>query len=489
MNSHRFSFPRRAGALLVLLALVFTTLGACSIGKPKFDPKNPVVITVWHYYNGTVLDAFDALVQRFNETVGMDKGIIVEGYAYGSVSELENNVIASVNKEVGSAALPNVFASYADTAYAAEKVGILANLDDYFTKSKQEEYADSYIEEGKIGFDGELRIFPIAKSTEVFMLNDTDWKPFAEAYNLSYDNLTTLESLAEVSKQYYEWTDARTPDVPNDGKAFYGRDSTANMFIIGSMEFGEEIFQVEGGKGEINVSEKVMRKFWDCYYVPYISGYFSSYGRYRSDDVKTGELLSYIGSTSSSEFFPASVTVNDATYPIDCKIMPVPHFENSEKYLVQQGAGMVVTKNEPLYELASAEFLKWFTDVDNNTVFSALSGYMPVKKAAISYEFISEKLKETGQSISVITDETLRIALVEMSDSKLYTNKAFEGGAAARNVLGSNLQNKAVADREKVINLLDDGASLKDAVAGFASDEQFAEWLAAFEAELQKTIA
>jgi multiple sugar transport system substrate-binding protein len=488
MTKHRFNFLRRISALLVSLSLIVASFSACSNDTPKFNAKNPITITVWHYYNGIVLDAFESLVQQFNKTIGMDKGIIVESYTYGSVSELEKNVLASANKDVGSAALPNVFASYADTAYAAEKEGILANLGDYFTESEQAEYADSYIEEGKIGLDGELRIFPIAKSTEIFMLNDTDWKPFAEANNLSYDNLTTLESLAAVSKQYYEWTDALTPDVSNNGKAFYGRDSIANMFIIGSMEFGEEIFRVEGGKGEININKDIMRKFWDYYYVPYISGYFSSYGRYRSDDVKTGEILAYIGSTSSSEFFPSSVTVDDLSYPIDCKIMPVPHFENSAKYLVQQGAGMVVTKGEPLYELASAEFIKWFTDVENNTVFSAMSGYMPVKKEAISYEFISGKLAETGQSISLITDETLRIALAEMSDSKLYTNKAFEGGAAARNVLSSNIQNKAIADREAVTLLLKGGASLKEAVAGYISDEKFNEWLAGFETELQATI-
>ncbi|GHU93562.1 lipoprotein [Clostridia bacterium] len=481
---------RRAAALLTALVLVAALLGGCSSdGKAKLNPKNPVTVTVWHYYNGAVLEAFDALMRTFNETVGMKKGIIVESYGYGSVSELEKAVIASANKEIGSAEGPNVFASYADTAYEAEKKGILADLGDYFTQSEQEEYMPSYIDEGKIGLNGELRIFPVAKSTELFMLNDTDWTPFAEANDLGYDNLSTLEGLVEVARLYYEWTDALTPDVSDDGKAFYGRDSMANMFIIGSMEFGEEIFQVENGKGRINVNREVMRKLWDTYYVPYVNGYFSSYGRYRSDDVKVGELLAYIGSTSSAEFFPSEVTLeNGDTYSVTAKILPTPHFEGANKVLVQQGAGMVVTKSTPTLELASVEFLKWFTDVDNNIAFSALSGYLPVKKQAVDYEFMSEKLKRNGQSVSVITDETLRIALGEMKVSALYTNKAFGGGAGARTVLGNSLQDKAVADREAVERLIKNGVGHDEAVARFATDEAFGAWVSDLTARLESAV-
>ncbi|GHU80886.1 lipoprotein [Clostridia bacterium] len=488
MKRHVIKRLRQAAALFTAFALTAALFGGCSQAKVKPDPKNPVTITVWHYYNSTLLDAFDTLVRTFNETVGLEKGIIVESYGYGNVSELEKAVIASANKEVGSADIPNIFASYADTAYETEKMGILANLGDYFPESEQQEYLTSYIEEGKIGLDGELRIFPIAKSTEIFMLNDTDWQPFAQANGLGYDALSTIEGVVSVSKQYYEWTDAKTPDIPNDGKAFYGRDSIANMFIIGLMEFGEEIFQVEGGKGSLNINTEAMRKLWDCYYVPYISGYFTAYGRFRSDDAKVGELLAYVGATSSAEYFPREVTIDGATYAVEAKVLPVPHFENAKKVLVQQGAGMLVTKGSALEEFASVEFLKWFTNVDNNTVFSALSGYMPVKKQASDYDFMAAKLKENNQPMSAITDETLRIAFGEMASSTLYTSKAFGGGAAARGILENHLQDKAKADRVLIIQLMENGESLETATAKYATDEAFSAWLADITAKLQDAV-
>lgn len=77
----------------------------------------------------------------------------------------------------------------------------------------------SYLEEGAFSNDGSLKIFPIAKSTEVFMLNKTDWDRFAESTGASMDDLKTIEGITRTAQEYYEWTDSLTPE-PNDGKAF-----------------------------------------------------------------------------------------------------------------------------------------------------------------------------------------------------------------------------------------------------------------------------
>lgn len=86
--------------------------------------------------------------------------------------------------------------------------------------------------EGYFNQDGALYLFPVAKSTEITMLNKTDWEPFAEAAGTTVDELATTEGIVQVAQRYYEWTDAQTPDVPAAGKAFYGRDSMSNYFLI-----------------------------------------------------------------------------------------------------------------------------------------------------------------------------------------------------------------------------------------------------------------
>lgn len=486
-NKAIFRMLKRAVALTLVAALVLVPLSGCS--DVRLDKKNPVTITVWHYYNGAIMNAFETMVQSFNNTVGAEMGIIVEGHGYGSVSDLEAAVLSSAKDEVGSTKIPNIFASYADTAYEAERMGILADLSTYFSKKEQEEYLDSYIEEGKIGLNGELRIFPIAKSTEVLMLNDTDWAVFAAECGVNYSDLGSIEALTKTAKLYYEWTDAKTPDVSNDGKAFYGRDSIANMFIIGSKEFGVEIFNAKNGEAETAVDESVMRKIWDNYYVPYISGYFTSYGKFRSDDAKVGDILAYVGSTSSASYFPTEVTINEETHPVSSVILPAPNFENAQKVMVQQGAGMVVTKGTPEEEYASLQFLKWFTEKSNNTVFAALSGYMPVKKDAVDYDGMLSELTNSGHTMNPITQETLRVALNEIKTSELYTNKAFKGGAEARSILDHSIQDKAVADRELVKQRLGGEQSLEQAIEPFIGEAEFQAWLNELKTKLANAVA
>lgn len=102
----------------------------------------------------------------------------------------------------------------------------------YFTEDELSRYVDSYIQEGYFNQDGALYLFPVAKSTEITMINKTDWEPFAEATGTTVEELATTEGIAEVAQRYYEWTDEQTPDVPDDGKAFYGRDSMSTILSL-----------------------------------------------------------------------------------------------------------------------------------------------------------------------------------------------------------------------------------------------------------------
>ena len=75
------------------------------------DTQQPVQVTVWNYYNGQQLNAFDALAKEFNDTVGKEKGIVVEGHSQGSVNDLVKSVLDSVNRKAGASELPSIFAA------------------------------------------------------------------------------------------------------------------------------------------------------------------------------------------------------------------------------------------------------------------------------------------------------------------------------------------------------------------------------------------
>lgn len=52
-------------ALLLLAVMLISLFSGCASGEKQtnlLDPKSPVSITVWTYYNGAQLDAFNLLV-------------------------------------------------------------------------------------------------------------------------------------------------------------------------------------------------------------------------------------------------------------------------------------------------------------------------------------------------------------------------------------------------------------------------------------------
>lgn len=379
-------------ALLCIIVLLLCTGCSSNNAAPQ-----PISITVWTYYNGTLLESFNALVKTFNETVGKEKGIIVETYSQGSVNELEASVMQSAEGKVGAAAMPNIFSAYADTAYALDKLGLVVDVSRYLTADERAAYVDNYLTEGDFGQTGSIKIFPVAKSTELLFLNETDWQPFAEATGTQESEMLTIEGLLAVAERYYNWTDAQTA-TPDDGKALFGRDAMANYLLIGAQELGCTIFEVDGdGRLTLHFDRDIIRKLWDSYYVPFIKGYFSAAGRFRSDDIKTGNLLCYVGSSSSGTFFSSRVITSDTeSHDITLKVLPCPKFADGESFAVQQGAGMVVTAGDEAKVRASVEFLKWFTLPENNISFSVGSGYMPVTKAANNMDTI----KAAGLTLS-----------------------------------------------------------------------------------------
>lgn len=478
---------KRAAAAAVVLALLLSGCGGKTAEQEKksaLDPKNPVTITVWNYYTGAQQETFDKLTEEFNEGKGKELGIIVKASSEGGIADLEENVLAAAEKKVGAKDVPNIFAAYTDTAYKVDKMGLVADLNEYLTAEEKEEYIASYIKEGEFADDESLKIFPVAKATEIFMLNKTDWDKFAAATGASLDNIATIEGLTETAQKYYEWTDSLT-EQPDDGKAFFGRDAVANYMIVGAMQLGTEIFQKDkDGNVTIDFPENVARKLWDNYYIPYINGYFSAVGRFRSDDIKTGNIISFVGSSSGATFFPDKVILNDEdSYPIETEVLQAPQFEGSKGFAVQQGAGMVVTKGKDAEVEGAVEFLKWFTDTQQNAYFSAASGYLPVKKEANAFK-VMEKESDGTEKV----DKVLKVSIDTVNNNILYTTPAHENGTAVRNVLEYSMSDKAQADYEAINAEVAAGTSRAEAAAKYNTDENFKEWYQSIKNELKTTL-
>ncbi|WP_139653725.1 extracellular solute-binding protein [Raoultibacter phocaeensis] len=485
---------KRIGKQSVVAVILAATLFVSGCASPQetpeeqaLDPSNPVQVEVWTYYNGHQQQAFESLVADFNATKGKEVGVSVTHASQGGVNDLAAAVTASAEELVGAGSMPSIFLTYADTAYVIDRMGKVADLDPYFTAEEKGAFIDSFLAEGDFAGDGGLKLLPISKATETVQINMTDWAPFAEQTGSTLDEFETIEGITALSQRYYEWTDAQTPDVADDGKPFFGRDSMANYLITGSKQLGHELFAVKDGVCTPDIDTDAMRALWDNYYVPLINGYFSAEGRYRSDAIKTGDLICYLGSSSSVVYFPAEVTVDDQTsYPIEFGALAAPRFSEGVACAPQQGAGFAVAKSDERTELACVEFLKWLTEKEQNTSFSIEAGYIPVTQEACTYENIAavaEGMEDTHENYLINLEATL-----ETVSDGVYANAPFAGGVDARAVLETSMSDAAIADREQVLAAIASGESREEAVASLNTDERFEAWLESFTRELTATL-
>ena len=197
---------------VLLVALALLTAGcAKAAGKSPLNPKEPVTVSMWHNFGGEMQTTIDALIDEFNSTVGRDQGIIINVTAITSSAELQKSLNMIASGDPGAPAMPDIATAYPKTAILFQQKGMLANLDDYFTEEELAGYVPQFVEEGRIG--NGLYVFPISKSTEILYLNQTLFDQFAVENQVTMECFSTFEGLADAAQKYYDWTDAKTPDV------------------------------------------------------------------------------------------------------------------------------------------------------------------------------------------------------------------------------------------------------------------------------------
>lgn len=461
-RKYRYLLP-----LLLCLLLLPVLTGCSAAANTKTNSDTPQIVVIWHYYNGAQKASFDNMVQEFNESVGKEQGIVVEAVSKGSIGEMNQALSDSVEKRIGADPLPQITAAYADMAYLLEQQGLLADMNPYLTAEERARYVDAYMEEGYFNGDA-LWLFPTAKSTEMLTVNMTDWETFAAETGAEISDFQTWEGVVSLAQRYYDWS---------DGKAMFGRDAFANYMLVGSYQLGHDIFSVHNNKVTLDFDKQVMKRLWDCYYTPYISGYFAAGGKFRSDDMKTGNVIAYVGSSASATYTPATVSFeNGSSYDITCQLLPLPIFAGTAPCAVQQGAGMTVLKSNQEAEAAAVTFLKWFTEPERNLEFCIQAGYLPVTKEANNEAALEKVLQDSQLEVSEIMKQGLTVGVNIVTDYQLYSVKPFESGAEARTILDTAMPQKAALDKAAIDELVAGGMDRQEAIALYDTEENFTKW-------------
>ena len=238
------------------------------------------------------------------------------------------------------------------------------------------EIINPLIEEGKI--DDKLSVFPLAKSTEVLFVNKTLFDRFAKETGASVEQLSTWEGLFQVAQKYYDWTNAKTPDIDNDGKTFFAHDYHFNYLQVGVESMGESFFEGDGIKDSVE-----LKRAFKLYADAAINGTIWVNEGFATEPLRTGEVISSVASSASVLYYDDYVTYDDNTTEfVEFIALPVPVFEGADNLVMQRGAGVCTIKSIPEKEKAAATFLRWITSPENNTRLVTQLGYMPVTEKA-----------------------------------------------------------------------------------------------------------
>ena len=472
--------------LLLSLLVVVMAGTACSTASQKktaLDPKNPVSITLWHYYVGDNKIALEKAVDEFNKSVGSEKGVVINAVAKGSIVDLEEAITNSAKGVINAEPMPDLFSCYPDKGLEIDQLGKLCDLNDYFTKDEQNSYVDEFLKSEK---DDEKRLLniPIVKSTELLYVNKTAWNAFVSQSGLNDSALSTFEGIYDAARAYYQWTDAQTPETAGDGKSLMGFDSVANYIIIGNKQLGTEIIDGTDSKAVLNRAD--LKKVFDLYYGGMCLGYFNAVSKFRSDDIKAGDLVAYVGSSSGAAYFPTWIEKDNTQSPIEFLALSYPVFAGGIPTAIEQGAGMSVTKSTPAKEEGSALFLKWFTAKEQNINFAMTTGYLPVEKAA--YENTDFKASLDAMSAGDQSEKNVAavygIALDQIMNADTYASTPFDESYDLRTILEKSLMTTTVAGRQDAAAFRAQGMSEQEVLDALNLDARFDAWLASLRSQL-----
>ncbi|ATW25155.1 extracellular solute-binding protein [Candidatus Formimonas warabiya] len=484
----------RIWLFLTTLLLVLPLFSSCASSSPKLDPDSPVVLTIWHHYLAEQKLVFDTYIDEFNRTTGKEKGIVIKAYSMDNSGDIHQKIIQAANNEPGAPKMPDMATVYPDTAYTLYNMGQLVPVEKYMEQKRLDQYVGSFLEEGRLTDDSGICVFPIAKSTELLFINNTVYSRFLEDYNrrnpanpLSEEMLGTFEGIMKTAQAYYSWTDAKTPGIPNDGAALFGYDAVSNFAVVGYRQLEDSFFRVHGQSGAVNLASPAFEKIWDFYYVPMALGYFGAYSFYRSEDVQTGDLVMYTGSTAGANFFPKTVTYQDNTkLNAELKVLPYPVFEGGKKAAAQQGAGVAIIKSTPEKEYAATIFLEWFTEPQRNTAFVLNTGYLPVTKEALDHVLPQEldKLKNVPEYANVL--KVIHQALAMMKNYQLYSYKPFEKCDKMRRIFEDRFLAAAQEGRKTFARELAAGKDFGTVVKDITAKDRFERFIVEVDNEISK---
>lgn len=475
--------------LFLVCALLLSSCGNQEQSAPEvavgLDKNDPVMIEIWTYYNSRAQEVLDNYIKRFNETAGLEKGIIVTQIAFGSIDALTEALLASSKNVGGSSSVPDLFITYKGIVATLPNKTQLLDFKEYLSEGEWSAYVDAFVKTGSLIESPEKHsMFSIDKASEVLMINETAVDELVEQGIMDYSDLGTYEGLRRAAARYYDYTDSLTPEN-YDGKALFGANSLVNLVWLSAAELGADITSYDRGE-RIRVDKAVFRRIYDAVILPYIQGHYDNSAKYVTEDIRSGNVLIGQSSTSSTPFFPPEVLQsNGEMKKINGRVLPLPIFEGSERLLLIQGGGVFGFKRTEKAALASVIFLKWLTSEENALDFALTKSYLPALRSVFNKEKIEETYRD--KKIDKLTADVFMLLIDLFSGCEIYEPSPTAHYEVFRFALGKFLNDSWHEGREEYRVMLE-SKSPEEAIEYFKSDAYFELWYSKIVSLMNETL-
>lgn len=438
-------------SLLVVLLLLFSFSGCSS--DTKLDPNNPVTLTMWHVYGSQTESPLNDAIDEFNRTKGTEMGIVINVESVTDSTSIDEALLAAANNSPGAVSLPDLFTAY---PRVVEQIGTDKLLDwsTYFDEEELDCYVDDFLAEGYFG--DQLLMLPIAKSSELFFLNQTLYDRFSADTGMTTAELSTFEGIFTACDRYYDWS---------DGQAMFQINDFYHYFLVNIDAIGGEFIK----DGKIDKLSSEFQTVYKPMARAAIYGGLCVGDGYASDRWKTGEIICNIGSTAGILYLRDYVTYTDnTTEDIQLSTFPYPVFQSASPTVIHRGGGLFAVKSEDERKNeAAAVFAKWITQSESNLEFVTQSGYLPVT---------DEVYQTLFSDMSIVENEKYRMLYETVSNMDEYTFCAlprYEGAGETQSDFEKDIKAALSAAHEDYISRTQAGED-----AGIVMEELLASSLA-----------
>ena len=380
------------------MLLMFT---GCNKTKTLLDKNNPVTLSLWHVYGEQSNSPFNKLIEEFNHTVGLDKGIIINVTNVTDAVKVGDELIKSFNHMPDSLSIPDIFFCHKNNA---KNIGIenLINFKDHFTQTELSDFLPDFLSDGII--DEKLVIFPVSKSTHLLFINGSRFNKFSLDTGVSLESLKTWEGYFAASRKYYEWS---------GGLPFSAIDYPIRDIELQTMKYDSSFKTNNDWYDFNNLNFKNTFKY---FMQNVIKGNVVISDKFFNTQIMTGEVASGIGSSAAILYCNDTVTYPDNTKEkTNLIVLPLPKTPNFKNYVTQAGVGLCAHKTTKQKEEAIILFTKWLTEAKRNLEFVSEMGYMPVRRGAFD-EIKNFKFYDKGY-------ENLYKALLETKETSIFVRE------------------------------------------------------------------